>query len=82
MTGKYVSIFTLAVVVLSGVPLISGGTANYVNAKYSNSLAQSFDNGCRKWSTKHVFTTLKFFQIYFIFLTLQQIREDPGNNLG
>ena len=30
-----VSIFTIVLVLLSGIPLISGGTTNYANAKYA-----------------------------------------------
>jgi hypothetical protein len=38
----YVSVFTIALVLLSGI----GSTINYVNAKYSNSQTQSFANEC------------------------------------
>ena len=43
-----VSVFTIALVLLSSMPLISGvgSSINYANAKYSNSQAQSFVNEC------------------------------------
>jgi hypothetical protein len=42
------SIFTIALVLLSGIPSISGigSTISYANAKYSNSQVQSFVNEC------------------------------------
>jgi hypothetical protein len=48
MNAKYVSIFAIVLVLISGIPLISGvgSTTNYAHAKYSNSQAQSFVNEC------------------------------------
>jgi hypothetical protein len=47
MKVKYVSIFTIFLVLVSGIPLISGGAMNYANAKYAtNSQSQANANEC------------------------------------
>ncbi len=46
MKVKYVSIFAIFLVLLSGVPLISDGTANYANARYANTQTQANTDEC------------------------------------
>lgn len=46
MKVKYVSIFTIVLVILSGIPLLSVGPTNYANAKYANTQTQSNANDC------------------------------------
>lgn len=47
MKVRYVSIFTVVLVVLSGIPLLSGGGTNYANAKYAtNTQLQGNSNEC------------------------------------
>ncbi|MGH9988347.1 MAG: hypothetical protein ACRD8W_30805, partial [Nitrososphaeraceae archaeon] len=47
MKVRYVSIFTVVLVVLSGIPLLSGGGTNYANAKYAtNTQLQGNANDC------------------------------------
>jgi hypothetical protein len=47
MKVRYVSIFTVVLVVLSGIPLLSGGGTNYANAKYAtNTQLQENSNEC------------------------------------
>src|SRR5919106_6144117 len=46
MNLKYAPMFAIFLILLSGIPLFSGSTTNYVNAKYSNSQAQSYVNEC------------------------------------
>ena len=46
MKVRYVSIFAVVLVVLSGIPLLSGGT-DYANAKYAtNTQSQGNSNEC------------------------------------
>ena len=47
MKIKYVSIFAMALILLSGIPLISGGTINFSSAKYlTNTQTQANANEC------------------------------------
>jgi hypothetical protein len=46
MKVKYFLIFTIVLVLLSGIPLISGGVANYAYARYANTQTQSNANDC------------------------------------
>jgi hypothetical protein len=47
MKFTYVSLFVIALVIMSGLPLISGGTINYANAKYAtNTQSQANSNEC------------------------------------
>lgn len=52
MKVTYVSIFIIFLVLMSGIPLISGGTKNYVNAKYAtNTQTQANANDCNTGTT-------------------------------
>ena len=47
MKVKYISIFAIVLVLLSGIPLISGGATNYANAKYAtDTQTQANANEC------------------------------------
>lgn len=46
MKVKYVSIFTIDLVLLSGIPLISSSAMNYANARYANTQTQANANEC------------------------------------
>lgn len=46
MKVKYVSIFTIVLVLLSGIPLISSSAMNYANARYANTQTQANANEC------------------------------------
>lgn len=46
MKIKYTSIFVTALVVMSGITLMSGSTTNFAIAKYANTQAQSIVNDC------------------------------------
>ena len=47
MKVKYVSIFTILLVLLSGIPLISSpGAINYASARYANTQTQANANEC------------------------------------
>jgi len=46
MKVKYVSIFTIVSVLLSGIPLISSSAMNYANARYANTQTQANANEC------------------------------------
>jgi hypothetical protein len=47
MYVKYVSIFAIVLVLLSGIPLISGGAINYASARYAtNTQSQGNANDC------------------------------------
>jgi hypothetical protein len=47
MKVKYVSIFTIVLVLTSGIPLISAGSMNYASAKYAtNTQTQANSNDC------------------------------------
>ena len=46
MKVKYVSIFTIVSVLLSGIPLISSSAKNYANARYANTQTQANANEC------------------------------------
>src|SRR5688572_9640498 len=46
MKSAYLSIFTIVLVLLSGIPLISGGATNYASARYANTQSQANANEC------------------------------------
>jgi len=46
MKSAYLSIFTIVLVLLSGIPLISGGATNYASARYANTQSQANANDC------------------------------------
>jgi len=46
MKVKYVSILAILLVLLSGIPLISGSATNYASAKYANTQTQANVNEC------------------------------------
>jgi hypothetical protein len=51
ITYVLISIFTIVLVLLSGIPLMSGGATNYANAKYANTQTQANANECDEGTT-------------------------------
>jgi hypothetical protein len=46
MEVTYVSIFAIVLVLLSGIPLISGGAMNFADARYANTQTHANTNDC------------------------------------
>jgi hypothetical protein len=47
MKVKYAPLFAIVLVLLSGVPLMSGSSTNYANARYENTQTQANANECQ-----------------------------------